>query len=270
LNFPAKPSVVKQNPRLAPGDTQCFGGSEWPLAAFGSLVCHWRSGTESPSPKGGRLGATIMLWDVARFELALASLTLVGCIDASSRRPEHPNVDELRLFDVCVEASGRGSANWPAARLPRALLSTADERGYVATVEVGTATSDCDHCTGPSVAVRTVHGSPPPEIPGVPPGVACVVGVGPVSEPLTHLAVLRRRSHGVETSSKWRVFLDVDLDGDGSVELEGVERCESVVRSGCDERVCNRWCRGVRAVGKRLVRSTECQTFVPDVTDCDE
>lgn len=200
--------------------------------------------------------------------LAIGAVMLFGCREARSAPVAQPRIDELHVLSVCVEGSGRGSAGWPAARWPGALLSAADEKGYVATVEVGRVTRECDHCAGPPVEVRTVHGSPPPEIPGTPPGIGCLVAVGPVSEPLVHLSAVHNEEQRRSVSPEWSAAVDVDIDGNGSTDLQSVERCEGVAPSGCGDNVCSRKCRGVRTAGTSEVRFEECESFAADVGDC--
>jgi hypothetical protein len=182
--------------------------------------------------------------------------------------------DALNVFSVCPPEPEFGNVSWPAARWPGALVSVADETGYLATFRIGSARGECDHCLGPYAEAELVHGQLWPDVPGVPPGRICHSGVGPVAAPLEKL---RLKELSVvpavweqQAPSPWQPSLEIDLDGDGQADLEYVQRCDRVQSTGCNEHVCDRTCRGVRRVGdpESSVSFVECQGYIPDLRDC--
>lgn len=116
--------------------------------------------------------------------------------------------------------------------------------------------TDCDHCPGPRYLTTVLQ----------PVSLPAIVAVGGATGPLP-----RARAERFQVSapdSQWRRELAVDLDGNGSFELERVVRCDHTVPSGCNDQVCDRVCHATRTVGDPAVRAQSCAGFVPDVEDC--
>lgn len=184
-------------------------------------------------------------------------------------------LDALAVTSVCLNDNDQSATvAWPAIRWPGALFSASQLDGaYVATVKIGHTEIACDHCPGPPVAAVIAH-SVPSRAPACdrssPPGCSCLVGVGPVDHPLTHLRITDLGPSPKQRQvSDWQPRFALDLDGQGGPELEQVQRCARVDSSGCNDHVCTQICTGVRSVAQpRDVRFVECQSFIPDSEDC--
>lgn len=133
-----------------------------------------------------------------------------------------------------------------------ALIAT---HGYVGLVRiVGLDAQDSDY-----VRVELVQGS----------ARGNVVAVGPVSGPLER-AKLRELSADLDSPS-WQPTLALDLDGDGTSDLELLGRCRRYAASGCEERVCSEVCVGTRRAGEQnpSPATIECESFLPDIQQCE-
>jgi len=173
-----------------------------------------------------------------------------------------PSTASLAVIAVCP-ASRAASADWPAARFPGALFSVANDHGYLATVRIKATSRDCDDCPGPVADAELVDGRWWDTA-------TCEFAVGPVNAPLRQLRVspMNDTSTGAHAVTPWRERLRIDLDGNGRSDLVGVERCDHVVPSGCNDQVCDRTCQGVRAAAPDgQVRFVECRGFIPDAVD---
>lgn len=141
-----------------------------------------------------------------------------------------------------------------------ALYALIDERGYRGLVQSGDrAAADCDHCLGPLVEAELDSGPGPTE--------QGTIAVGPVTGALPR-ARMKRLNAGA-LGAKWQAIVKVDLDGDGRWDMEQVQRCGHVVRSGCSDEVCDMACTAVTQPGKDPdPKSLHCASLTPDVADC--
>jgi len=147
------------------------------------------------------------------------------------------------------------------------LFAVIDDRGYAGLVRV-TERLDCDDGDYPSVfrAARVTGRDPPLD--------SRAVAVGPVNGPLERASYrIASDPHpaGDDLSPDWHPLVQIDLDGDGVIDLEQVRRCSHTVAAGClDGRACDASClatRAVRTAGASVMHA-RCSHWVRDAVDC--
>jgi hypothetical protein len=135
-----------------------------------------------------------------------------------------------------------------------ALVGASSGKGLVRVA--GPQPAECDHCVSPRYVTTVLHAAP----------LSPIVAVGGVAGSLPRARA--ERFEVASPDSEWKRELAVDLEGNGSFEVERVVRCDRTAPSGCSDRVCDRICRATRTVGDPAVRAQSCAGFIPDVDDC--
>lgn len=92
------------------------------------------------------------------------------------------------------------------------------------------------------------------------------LAIGPARESMPRAR--RVESPWREPDEAWRTTDAVDLDGDGSIDIEAVTRCGEYAQTGCNDKVCRAWCYAVRSPGAPVGPDVACSSFVPDAEDC--
>jgi hypothetical protein len=208
-------------------------------------------------------GATlVVLWSAV---VACGPRSNTPVIDNRTTAPA--TVGPTLITSICTDKGDETAiANWPAIKHPGTQFVLLDTHGYVATFRIGTDEIDCDDCEGESVGAVVVDR-------GELQNSKCYIAVGPVDAPLRHARVVKEAeslSAKLHAPSDWSAIDQLDLNGDGRVDLSLVSRCASVVPSGCNDHVCNKKCTGVLRAGEPTSKVDElgCVEFVPDIHDC--
>jgi hypothetical protein len=152
------------------------------------------------------------------------------------------------------------------------LFALVDQHGnrYLGLVRVTGPSTDrfCENCEGRTFFdAELVEGLVPLH----------AVAVGPVSGPLRRARVLPRADNQLDFhnlpvnqfSTAWIATTRLDLDGNGSADLDLVTRCRHAIRAGAYRNACDRVCEGTRWAGRREPQSNSvhCYGVIPDMED---
>ena len=202
------------------------------------------------------------LFAFALFGAACGGIKPVGSVDR-----ERPNI-------VSADARGaRGASLASSIELESGdLFALVDQIGnrYAGLIRVTGPSTDrfCDDCGGQTFFdAELVEGLVPLH----------AVAVGPVSGPLRRARVLPRADDPLDFynlavnqfSTAWIATTRLDIDGNGSADLDLVTRCRHAIRAGAYRNGCDQVCEGTRWVGRREPQpnSVHCYSVVPDVED---
>jgi hypothetical protein len=203
-----------------------------------------------------------LLFTIALLGVACAGIQPVGSVDR-----ERPMV-------VSADARGPRRASLASAIELESgdLFALVDQHGnrYAGLVRVtGPSTNRfCDDCEGKTFFdAELVQGVVPLH----------AVAVGPVSGPLRQARVLPRADAPFDFnklpldqfSTGWMPTTRLDLDGNGSADLDVVTRCRHAVRAGAYQNACDLVCEGTRWVGRPEPQPNGmyCYEVVPDTKD---
>jgi hypothetical protein len=202
------------------------------------------------------------LFTFALFGVGCAGIKPVGSVDR-----ERPHI---------VSADGRGPRSASLASSIELesgdLFALVDQHGnrYAGLVRVTGPSTDrfCDDSGGQTFFdAELVEGLVPLH----------AVAVGPVSGPLRRASVLPRADtafdfHNLpvnQFSTPWIATTRLDLDGNGSADLDLVVRCRHAITVGLYRNGCDQVCEGTRWVGRREPQpnSMHCYGVIPDTED---
>jgi hypothetical protein len=199
-----------------------------------------------------------------QFTIALLGVACGGIQPVGSVDRERPSI---------VSADARGPRNASLAsgiELESGdLFALVDQHGnrYAGLVRVTGPSTDrfCDDCEGKTFFdAELVQGVVPLH----------AVAVGSVSGPLRQARVLPRADNPFDFnklpldqfSTGWVATTRLDLDGNGSADLDLVTRCRHAVRAGPYQNACDLVCEGTRWAGSREPQPTGmyCYKVIPD------